>query len=233
MLVSTIQKFLSLCLITLSVAMIAACIWQVQRGQYKNALADAIQQRKPIKTGTPLQDIADNSILITTLNLASEQYFLIDNQIQQRQRGHVLIGLHFEKTVQSWFGIDLGWVANTHEATKKLQQYHGKTVETYLITPKGFLWTQHPPRSAEQWPIHLSYLDIDSLLNQAPKPTASRLLLSPEARLYRAAKDGQQLNMQAMRHYGYALQFAFFACLALGYCYHIQTDRNRYAKPKS
>ncbi len=210
--------------------MVAACIWQVQRGQYKTILAETAHNQTPTQLSVYGQETADNSLVTTTLHVNPKQYFLLDNQIHLRQRGHTLIGLHFEPSCQTWFGVDLGWVANTQAAEEKLRNYQGITIEAILTQPKGFLWTSHPPNKVEQWPKHLSYFDTETFLAWAPKPTASRLLLSPESRLYQAAQNGQQLSMQAMRHYGYALQFAFFACLALGYCYHIQTDRSSHAQ---
>jgi hypothetical protein len=209
--------------------MVAACVWQIQRGQAKSVLAAAAQSQTPMQLCIFGKEVSDNSLVTTTLHLSTQQYFLLDNQVQLRQRGHTLIGLHFEPTCQTWFGVDLGWVANSEAAEKKLRDYQGMTIEAILTQPKGFLWTNHPPNKVAQWPKHLSYLDNEVFLAWAPKPTASHLLLSPESRLYQAAKNGQQLSMQVMRHYGYALQFAFFACLALGYCYHIQTYRSPHA----
>jgi hypothetical protein len=222
--VSILQKLLSIFFITLSVAMVAACVWQIQRGQAKMVLAEAAQNQTPTQLCVHRKEFTSNTLVTTTLHLSPKQYFLLDNQVHHRQLGHTLIGLHFDPTCQTWFGVDLGWVSNNETAEIRLQHYQGVSIEAILTQPKGFLWTSHPPNKVEQWPKHLSYLDTQIFLEWAPKPTSSHLLLSPESRLYQAAKNGQKLSLQAMRHYGYALQFAFFAC------YHIQTDRSSHAQ---
>ena len=212
----------------LSILLLIASYWQVKRGYHKQSLSskhaytNIIPAKKLLKSQSP-PSIGKTSL---TLSLDLQHFFLIDNQVHQKMLGHTLLAVHHEGP--NLLLVDLGWIKTADKAPKTLKKFNNKPLTGIIYNPTGYLWTTHPKNDSDSWPKHLSYLDMQRISLFLDAPVYPSIILSPHARLYQQAQDPNQLGMRAFRHYGYALQFLFFALLCMRYQYYIYQNKGSY-----
>ena len=212
-------------LLCLFVSLCAATAWQVLRGNHKIRLVNDVQTLSPQSLHSISQQGSQlNTPIKTKLQLDSNRFFLIDNQIENQHRGHTLLAIHHESKTNMNYIIDLGWVANSENAKAIIHTHQEQSIEGVLYPPSGFIWVEHP-KHINAWPVHLSYLDLKAIQEHLSHPIDQRVLLSQKARLYKNASTSTELTIRAWRHYTYAIQFAFFACLVVAYSVYIAKQK--------
>ena len=208
---------LLLLIVALSTLMLAAMVWQAQRGLQKQALAE---QRDSAEALAPApfhsQAAYGQHVEISGRFYASKQV-LLDNQLVEHRNGvHLWTPLRLADG--SLVLVNRGWIP----ASPDRQQTPDWETPSQAVTLTGY-WVRLPRAGvkvantnceAPKWPARMVYPSHDELACLYDAPLADGIVqLSPDA-AHGFVRDWAVAGLPPSRHFGYALQwFALTVCL--------------------
>lgn len=224
-------------------------IWQLHRADYKNALANEIENRthrpiQPLETLLPhhadYQPLLFRTVTVTGLWDEAQTLFL-DNQIYQHQAGyHIITPLRLPDQSAIW--VNRGWIA----VGSNRQQL--PTLPTLPATPVTLTGQLRAIPAAPRWvPIQQDptqqltakvWLQLDAAIfsQRSGYPLKPFMLFQapdnpPTHHSNSLIRDWPPFNANITMHLGYAIQWFVFAGVALG-TYLTVSIRKRPSQPK-
>ena len=209
---SVLKKALLVVLVlTLTAIMLAAAVWQTQRGLQKQALAE---QRADAQAAAPSVFSAATAYgqrVQLTGEFDSARQILLDNQVRDGRVGvHVWTPLRLASGVVVM--INRGWVP----ASPDRQQLPTWQTPDGAVSLHGF-WTRLPRAgmavanadcSAPQWPARMVYPNHGELACLYDAPLANGIVQLGADAPHGFARDWRLAGLTPSRHFGYALQWA-------------------------
>ena len=219
------------------VIMFALGGWQLQRAEEKNLRLSQIEQARQ-HTPFSLVDILKHKgeqrdlPLKVSASATNEQYFLLDNKIQQGRVGYqVIVPL---ETEQGWLLGNFGWIAGTGDRQRlpsvtldpTLKSYHG-VISIPTLNPM----ISETATIDGIWPTLVQQIDLAIMqehFGQAFLPVV--LLLEPDD-ASPFIRNWQAVVMPPEKHIAYAVQWFGLGIAAL--VVFIFAQRNRLRKEES
>jgi surfeit locus 1 family protein len=218
---------------SLTLLVVITCLvlanWQHNRSQDKQQRLDNISevQAKGVMSWDELQ-LLPNSLNKTGIKLQlngrlqSDQYWLLDNRVFQKQVGFDVLGIFYPVQSNQAILVNLGWV----KALKSRSQKPVVKLPTQNITLQvqlkqgelaGFYLQEQQP-SDEDWPKRTQYVDLAIMQQEMQQESAAKLIdfmaYSSEAK-FSLQPHYKPVVMPPEKHLAYALQWLLLAVAAL------------------
>ncbi|MGJ8679799.1 SURF1 family protein [Paraglaciecola sp.] len=203
------------------VIMFALGMWQLQRAEQKQQRLDSItnaQQSAHVGLGQVINDI-DNMIdmpITFTAKADAEQFFLVDNKINQGRVGyHVLVPL---KTELGIVMANFGWVSATHsrqvlpdiELQQGLNHYSG-----IISFPTKNAMVTETAKVDGKWPKVLQAVDLKVIQQHYKQSLLPLVVKMAESQNSDFVRDWQPVVMPPEKHIAYAVQWFLLGVAAM------------------
>lgn len=198
--------------------------WQVQRGLTQQALtihqtSTSSLASQPVSLKDLLaspQNYTDQHLrLLNSLSL--ERVFLVNGQIKQGRPGFEVFLATQAKALPAAILVGIGWRPTRSEALALAQQSSQQNSwQGYLTAPKGGLWAKHPEQTTPNI-VDLAYMDLSMINQSSHQPLLPLVLYTPASTLGQLINQPGYFQQRVLKHFGYAMQFFCFACLAFWY----------------
>lgn len=201
-------------------------LWQLDRATEKQALFDDFDRARQQQQWLPLNNIDQLPERYQGVSIRGQfkpnQYFLLDNQIEQGQVGYHVIGLldaEFDDSQPIQVPVNLGWVSlGTSRA-----QLPAVTLPTAPIIVKGWFYepSESPFVRADQlielgpWPMRIQHLNTELLASALDLSIAPYVVLLSETESYGFPRQWQPNLMPPEKHRAYAVTWFSLALACL------------------
>jgi surfeit locus 1 family protein len=198
-------------------------LWQLQRADEKQALFDDFeraqqqQQWLPITSANQLPERYQG--VSVRGQFPSQQYLLLDNQIQDGQVGYHVIGLLQTDFQNTLIPVNLGWIS----LGASREQLPTVTLPEGPITVTGWFYqpTESPFTRADQlielgpWPMRIQHLNAGLLSAALELSIAPYVVLLSETENYGFPRQWQPNLMPPEKHRAYAVTWFSLALACL------------------
>ncbi|MEZ5502807.1 MAG: SURF1 family protein [Halioglobus sp.] len=200
--------------------MVGLGFWQLQRGEEKERLAAAFDERRqrpptPLSAlwGSPVESLAYLPVRVTG-TLLPDKYFLLDNQIRDGQVGFEVLNILRLTGNSDSVLVNRGWIAGdaTRRSLPAVPVVAGEvdiTGYVYVAPGAAYLLAEEPLEDA--WPKTVQALEMDKLapavvaqLGGRVFPFTVRMDAGQPGAL---VADWQVVNMSPQKHQAYAVQW--------------------------
>lgn len=197
-------------------------LWQLDRANEKQALFDDFERAQQQQQWQPLGlgALPDRYQGVSVRGeFQPQQYFLLDNQIQQGQVGYHVIGLLQADFQSAKIPVNLGWVS----LGDSRQQLPAVTLPEGPITVTGWFYQPSESRfvAADQllekgpWPMRIQHLDSELLSAALELSIAPYVVLLSETETYGFPRQWQPNLMPPEKHRAYAVTWFSLALACL------------------
>lgn len=206
------------------VCMVKLGLWQIDRGQEKQAILDqhesaAQQPAQPLNTDLITSDslTTDDRVQIQG-NFQAGDYFLIDNQTFSGRVGYHVVALLDSDQLSAWrLPVNLGWIAlpgNRDTWPDVVLPEQEITVSGRIHIPAERPFLLREQQFDTELPQRVQYLELDAIRAQTGWPLTSFSVLLDEDIEWGFARDWPVVVMEPHRHYAYAAQWFGLALAA-------------------
>lgn len=208
--------------------MISLGFWQLQRAAEKAHLVTVFEERQrqdpaplPALWDKPAESLAYVPVRVSGRFL-SEQYFLLDNQVQDGRVGYQVLGILQLADAAGSVLVNRGWIAG--DPGRRVLPEVPAVTGAVNITGHVYVAPGAPYLLAEQqldegWPKQIQAVQMDKLVPAVEGLLGGRVFPYPvrmDAGQWGALSvDWQIVNMSAQRHQGYAVQWFTMAAILL------------------
>ena len=208
--------------------MIGLGFWQLQRAEEKAALATAWEERQaqppaPLSAlvSAPAADLPYAPVQLDGSFLA-EQYFLLDNRIQQGQFGYEVLGILQLADGSGSAVVNRGWIAGdaSRRTLPRVPPVPGRvTVTGHVYVSPGTPYQLAEQQLGPEWPKRIQATEMEKLVPAIEALNGTGVFPYP----IRIDADGPGallvdwviVNMSPQKHHGYALQWFTMAAVLL------------------
>jgi len=226
---------------SLTLLVVITCLalanWQHNRAQDKQLRLDNISkvQAKGVMSWSELQSLPASLNktgikLQLTGHLESEQYWLLDNRVFQKQVGFDVLAMFYPEQSNAAMIVNLGWVkapkSREQKAIVKLPT-RSMTLEVQLKQGDlaGFYLQKQQPNEGS-WPKRIQYVDLAVMQQEVQQETQQVIQQRSTAKLVNFIAYSKQAKFSLQPHYepvvmppekhlAYALQWLLLAVAAL------------------
>ncbi|MCL5255565.1 MAG: SURF1 family protein [Gammaproteobacteria bacterium] len=206
------------------VVLVKLGLWQIDRGQEKQAIIDqhaSALSRGPQTLSQSLIDAADlqtDDQVQVRGEFEAGQYFLLDNQIYAGRVGYHVIGLLTSPQLTQRLAVNLGWVAlpGGRDTLPDVEMPAG----TVNIVGRVHYPAERPFLLREQsftatLPQRIQYLELAAINQQMNLDLVPFSVLLDESQDIGFAREWPVVVSEPHRHYAYAVQWFGLAIAAL------------------
>ncbi len=203
-------------------------IWQLQRAEYKEAMANdfasgsetvLIDGSAPIAT---LENLGRFQQVTLTGRYASDRQFLLDNMTDGGAAGYHVLTPFLAEGSDTWILVNMGWIPKSFWTSLlpdfEVDESNRRVTGRISRLPRPGLELETGADAVPEWPRVVQFPTAAELAQMLDATLSGRILL-----LDAAAEDGYLRNWAPTefgpeRHYGYAVQwFALALTLAIIY----------------
>lgn len=198
-------------------------LWQLDRADEKQALFDDFARAQQQQQWLPLTTTNDLPERYQGVSIRGQfqpqQYFLLDNQIEQGQVGYHVIGLLETSFQAAKVPVNLGWVS----LAGGREQLPQVALPSGPITVNGWFYqpTASPFTKADQlielgpWPMRIQHLNTELLSAALDISIAPYVVLLSETEPYGFPRQWQPNLMPPEKHRAYAVTWFSLALACL------------------
>jgi surfeit locus 1 family protein len=218
---------------SLTLIVIITCLtlanWQHNRAQDKQQRLDNISrvQAKGTLTWNELQllpaSLDKTGIkLQLTGQLQSDQFWLLDNRVFQKQVGFDVLAIFYPEQSKQAIIVNLGWVKAPQSRSQKAEvNLPTKSITLQVQLKQGdlagfYLQKQKPNKGS--WPKRIQYIDLAIMQQEVQQESAAKFIdfmaYSSEAK-FSLQPHYEPVVMPPEKHIAYALQWLLLAVAAL------------------
>lgn len=218
---------------SLTLLVVLTCLflanWQLNRAQDKQQRLDNISvvQAKGVMSWSELKSLPENVDktgikLQLTGHLQSDQYWLLDNRVFEKQVGFDVVGLFYPEQSKQAIVVNLGWIKAPKSRQQKAQVTLPSTKISLNVQLKqgelaGF-YLQAQALNNEPWPKRIQYIDLALMQQEVQQESNTQLIdfmaYSSEAR-FSLQPHYKPVVMPPEKHFAYALQWLLIGIAAL------------------
>lgn len=191
--------------------------WQLQRAETKRERLSSIEQRQNLSPFSVAEislmqgDIRDLPFSVKgTIN--PEQYFLLDNKINQGQVGYQVIAPL--QTIEGVLLVNFGWVKAglSRQQLPDIKLPIG-SIELSGITsvPSNNPMINETVTAGQSWPVLIQQIDISLMSQFVNEPALPYLMLLNPSHEFGWVRDWNAVVMSPEKHLGYAIQWFLLA----------------------
>lgn len=225
---------------SLTLLVVITCLalanWQLNRAQDKQLRLDNISnvQAKGVMSWSELQ------LLPTSLNktgiklqltghLQSEQYWLLDNRVFQKQVGFDVLAMFYPEQSNAAMIVNLGWVkAPKSREQKAIVKLPNQTITLEVQLKQGDLagfYLQKQQPNMGSWPKRIQYIDLAVMQQEVQQEVQQGIQQQSTAKLINFIAYSKEAKFSLQPHYepvvmppekhlAYALQWLLLAVAA-------------------
>lgn len=213
---------------SLTLLVVITCLvlanWQHNRSQDKQQRLDNISevQAKGVMSWDELQ-LLPNSLNKTGIKLQlngrlqSDQYWLLDNRVFQKQVGFDVLGIFYPVQSNQAILVNLGWVkAPKSRSQKPVVKLPTQNITLQVQLKQGELagfYLQEQQPSDEDWPKRTQYVDLAIMQQESGAKLIDFMAYSSEAK-FSLQPHYKPVVMPPEKHLAYALQWLLLAVAA-------------------
>jgi surfeit locus 1 family protein len=205
------------------VSLVKLGLWQLERADEKQLLFDDFDRAQQQQQWLPLtapDDLPDRYQGVSVRgHFQPQQYFLLDNQIDNGRVGYHVIGLLETDFQSAKVPVNLGWVSlgNSRDQLPALELPSGSiTVNGWFYQPSASPFTR-----ADQlielgpWPMRIQHLNSELLSAALELSIAPYVVLLSETESYGFPRQWQPNLMPPEKHRAYAVTWFSLALACL------------------
>lgn len=206
--------------------------WQLQRAESKRERLNSIEQRQKLSPFTiaeinlmrdDIRDLPFNAIG----TIDPEQYFLLDNKVNQGQVGyHVIAPM---QTKEGVLLVNFGWIKAglSRQQLPSIKLPFGSVeLSGITSTPSNNPMINETVSADQSWPVLIQQIDI-SLINQfVNEPVLPYVMLLEPSHQFEGDRDWNAVVMSPEKHLGYAIQW-FLLAVACVIIYFVALKRRK------
>lgn len=214
--------------------MVKLGMWQIDRGQEKQAIIDqhaqAMSHQPQLLSAAQLSsdELETDDRIQVQGRFQSDEYFLIDNQTFNGRVGyHVVALLDSESLSEMRLPVNLGWIPlpGSRDIWPDVRLPDGEvTVQGRIHYPAERPFLLREQQFSTTLPQRIQYLELESIREQTGWPLAAVSVLLDENIEWGFARDWPVVVMEPHRHYAYAAQW-FGLAVAAAVIFYIATRR--------